>query len=872
MGFQLSPGVSITEYDLTTLVPAVGSTVGALAGPFKWGPANIPMLIDSEETLATTFGYPDNETANTWFTASSFLAYANALQTVRVIRSTGAFGVGASATAEASNSTTVTVTIVSGGSGYGTTPPIVTLTGGTGTYTSATAVLTSGAVSSVTVSGATGYTTDDTPLVTFTSITGKHENATASGTGILIPNEDAYLANYANGQGEVGMWAAKYPGDLGNSIAVSIADQDSFPTWTYKNNFAGAPNTSAFISTSGGANDELHAVVIDSTGAFTGTPGTILERFAYMSKSSAGVAEDGTSIYYPNIINRQSKYIWWMDHPSEAQLGIDVAVNWGGDQYTDFQTMAAKLTLGTITGNFTVGETIQDAVGIAFGPAGSGAVATGIATSGTVIAFTISNGGTGYTVAPVVVLTGGTGTYSTVTATVVSGVVTAITVTGASGYTVDDAITVAFSVPGSGANAVVTVNSIGVVTAVTPLALGTGYTAPPVITITGPGSGAVVTANLGSGGTATKVISYTIVAGGANYETISGIVTNWTTPIVSVRMTSGAFSDEDIVTGASSDAFGTITSMAGGVITNDLEGGVDGNPNIEDGDLMTGYGYFQSADNIDISLVLSADADATVTNYLIQDIAEYRLDCVVFLSPPQEAVVNNTGNEATDIITYRNNFPDSSYAVMDSGWKYMYDKYNDVYRWVPLNGDIAGLCVNTDEIRAPWWSPAGYNRGFIKNVVKLAWNPRQSFRDELYSAGIDPVISQPGQGTLLFGDKTMLSKPSAFDRINVRRLFIVMEKAIATAAKYTLFEFNDVFTRAQFVSMVAPYLRNIQGQRGIYDFLVVCDATNNTPEVIDANQFVGDIYVKPARSINFIQLNFIAVATGVEFTEVVGTY
>ena len=207
-----------------------------------------------------------------------------------------------------------------------------------------------------------------------------------------------------------------------------------------------------------------------------------------------------------------------------------------------------------------------------------------------------------------------------------------------------------------------------------------------------------------------------------------------------------------------------------------------------------------------------------------------------------------------------------------SGYKYQYDKYNDLYRWIPLNGDTAGLCVRTDSVRDAWWSPAGFNRGQIKNIVKLAFNPRQADRDVLYKAGVNPVVTFPGQGTILYGDKTLLAKPSAFDRINVRRLFIVLEKAIATATKFTLFEFNDDFTRAQFRNLVEPFLRDVQGRRGIYDFRVVCDETNNTGEVIDRNEFVGDIYIKPAKSINFIQLNFVAVRTGVEFSEVVGQF
>ena len=200
----------------------------------------------------------------------------------------------------------------------------------------------------------------------------------------------------------------------------------------------------------------------------------------------------------------------------------------------------------------------------------------------------------------------------------------------------------------------------------------------------------------------------------------------------------------------------------------------------------------------------------------------------------------------------------------------MYDTYNDVYRWVPLNGDVAGLVARTEFTNDAWWSPAGFNRGQIRGVIRLPYNPKQAHRDTLYKNNINPVVAFPGEGTVLYGDKTMQRKPSAFDRINVRRLFIVLEKAIATAAKYQLFEFNDAFTRASFVNMVTPFLRDVKGRRGIYDFKVVCDETNNPGSVIDRNEFVADIYIKPARSINFIQLNFIAVGTGVDFNELAG--
>jgi hypothetical protein len=291
------------------------------------------------------------------------------------------------------------------------------------------------------------------------------------------------------------------------------------------------------------------------------------------------------------------------------------------------------------------------------------------------------------------------------------------------------------------------------------------------------------------------------------------------------------------------------------------------------GDLEVAYDLFANKETTDISLVLTGDANVTVQQYVIDNIVNSRKDCVAFISPPLTSI-DNIGETPTAGITswLASLARSSSYVVADCGWKYLYDKYNNVYRYIPLNGDVAGLCVNTDTVRDPWFSPAGFNRGAIKNAIKLAWNPNKTQRDVLYAAGVNPVVSFPGQGIVLFGDKTLQSKPSAFDRINVRRLFIVLEKTIATAAKYSLFEFNDEFTRAQFVALVTPFLRDVQGRRGIYDFKVVCDTTNNTPQVIDSNQFVGDIYIKPARSINFIQLNFVAVGTGIEFNQVVGSF
>ena len=317
---------------------------------------------------------------------------------------------------------------------------------------------------------------------------------------------------------------------------------------------------------------------------------------------------------------------------------------------------------------------------------------------------------------------------------------------------------------------------------------------------------------------------------------------------------------------------GAVSSFGGTTATAEsysLAGGVQGTTPTP-AQRVTGYDLFKSPEDVDVSIVIAGEADVTLANHLIDNIAEYRKDCVVCISPERADVVNNSLTAATDIVAFRNTLSNSSYAIIDSGWKYQYDKYNDTYRYVPLNADVAGTLVNTDSTRDPWHSPAGFNRGHIKNSIKLAFNPNKTERDVLYKAGVNPVTTFTGQGTVLYGDKTMTGHSNAFDRINVRRLFIVLEKAIANASRFMLFEINDEFTRAQFKNLVEPFLRDVKGRRGIYDFQVVCDETNNDGEVIDRNEFVGHIFIKPARAINYIRLRFVATRTGVEFSEIVG--
>ena len=582
---QLSPGVITTETNLTTVVPSVLTTAGAYAGAFNWGPGKIITTVDSERTLVNIFYNPDSNTAASFWTAASFLAYGNNLQIVRAVNS--------------------------------------------GTL-----------------------------------------NSVASGSAVQVLNKDVFQYTLLNSgaSNSYGAFVARYPGALGNSLTVSVVDAGSnttqFASWNialynvagtnYANValagfFNGAPSTSYSTSQVGGANDQIHIAVVDTGGLLSGTKGTVLETFSYLSKAVDSIDSSGQSNYYKNAVFNNSQYIYAVDPVNYAST------------------------------NGTWGRTSAN----------------------------------------------------------------------------------------------------------------------------------------------------------TSFTTLSGTYTS---------------------------------ALAGGVDTA-----------VSDADIISAMSYFTDTAQTSISLLMTGPYTNTAVQTNAINMAATRKDCVAFVSPPRAAVVNNSGSEQSSILSWMSGLsslaggPAGSYAFADSGWKYLFDRYNNNYVYVPMNGDVAGLCVNTDATTSPWYSPAGYTRGVIKNVIKLAFNPTQTNRDNLYQVAVNPIVSFPGSGTVLFGDKTMQTQPSAFDRINVRRLFIVLEQSIARAAKFSLFEFNDAFTQAQFVSLVTPYLRSVQAQRGISAFQVVCDSTNNTPSVVNNNQFVGDIYIQPARSINFIQLNFVAVGTGVNFTTITNT-
>jgi hypothetical protein len=684
MSFSISPAVTVSEIDLTTVVPTVATTIGAIAGVFEWGPVEFRVLVASEDDTVLNYGKPTASNFETWFTAASFQAYGDKLYISRAASNTAnnavAYVGGSGVNCQIKNEDDYNASVDSfsanshfyakyPGNSYGNSLRIC-VCDSPNAYSSN--IYTDDANNLVTIAFGIGLNTA-TLTVNSGSSTNTQVNTTANSVLSRLSVGDYLVAGNATvGSQTLKIVTIGAPSVTSNATAtatitfenkyflsdntsvqsVNTSDSQVQRLWEHYNLVDRAPGTSSYAAArnANGVNtyDELHAVITDAGGAWTGTPGTILEVWPAMSRATDATGEEGGSIWYKNVLNQGSKFVWYAHDRSGA----------------------------------------------------TSALASAIAPSSNTIPY-------------------------------------------------------------------------------------------------------------------------------------------------AARFTGGTQPDTETAIAISA--------------------------------LARAYDKFKSAEDVDVSLIMQGKARGgssgeQLANYIIDNICEYRKDCVLFVSPDISDVVNNALGIETDVVNFRNALRSTSYAVLDSGYKYAYDRYSDVYRWVPLNGDTAGLVVRTDETRDAWWSPAGFNRGMVKNVIKLAWNPNKSQRDILYKSGVNPVTNFVGEGTVLFGDKTLLAKPSAFDRINVRRLFIVLEKAIATAAKYSLFEFNDEFTRAQFKNLVEPYLRDVQGRRGITDFRVVCDATNNTAEVIDHNQFVADIYIKPARSINFIQLNFVAVRTGVEFEEVIGKF
>ena len=490
------------------------------------------------------------------------------------------------------------------------------------------------------------------------------QTASATPPTEVIKNETSFNSQLSALDSDSHTFIAKYPGALGNSLQVSLcphsANDSAFTQWAYKNEFDAAPGTSDFATKKTATNDEVHVAVIDNGGLFTGTKGTLLERYAFLSLGKNAKDNGGTSIFVKDVINDTSKYVWLIDFDSDLQ-----------------STLGSKAKAGT---------------------------------------------------------------------------------------------------------------------------------------------------NIDSGDNFTKT------TGTKNTD-------------IDYNFTQGV------------DA-GTL-SVA---------------------NFQTGYDLFEDKDQVEIDFLISPSLPSrsdqtTIVNDLVSTAASLRKDCVVVASPARNDVVNQTNASSivTNIVATADTFTKSSYLVMDGNMLKVYDKFNDQFIEIAAASSTAGIMAATDINRAPWFSPAGSRRGAYFGITSILFSPTKAQRDTLYKAGVNPIANIPGAGVILFGDKTKLARPSAFDRINVRRLFLVLERAISRAAEQVLFEFNDEFTRAEFVNIVEPVLREVKGRRGITDFRVVADETNNTAAVIDRNEFVASIFIKPARSINFVTLNFVAVRTGVDFEEVVGT-
>lgn len=661
MAFQVSPGIEIKEIDLSNVVPAVSSTIGAFAGVFQWGPVDEVKTVSSGLELVEEFYQPANTDAGSedFYTADSFLRYGSALKVVRMATS-GLFS---------ANDAGAAASLLKNEDDYEENYRDGSLNGTVGKYIAKYAGALGNSLKVSVCASSNAYFHSGVDLV-------NDANADLGDTVVTVDDGTKFtvrdvikFSGHATkyritGISSNDLTIASLNTPTSGGLTSAVADDESIDRfWEFHDLFDKAPGTSASASLVGASNDEIHLVVVDEDGLFTGTQHTVLETFGFLSLASDGKNAQGQSNYYRNVLERESEYVYWSGHDVEIVTPA-----------TDDRTL-------------------------------------------------------------------------------------------------EESKTTAFLRPDK--------------------------------------------------------VKNSSLSGGANGR--SKVAGDFESAMDKFFADSETESLDFIIVGSTRTDDGTGT----------------------DQDLVADHN--------------------TIVNKAIQ-IAELRKDCLVVASPRKTSIVHQT-SESTQLTNVKADYASvtsSSYAVLDSGWVYQYDRYNDKFVWVPGNGHTAGLMARSDLLQDPWYSPAGFSRGQYLGITKLAFNPKKATRDELYRARINPIVTFPGQGTVLFGDKTALTVPSAFDRINVRRLFIVLERAVALAAKAQLFEFNDAFTRAQFRSAVEPFLRDVKNRRGLVDFSVVCDETNNTDSVIDRNEFVCSIFIKPAKSINFITLNFVASRSGVEFEELYG--
>lgn len=822
-----SVGVEVREIDLTTIVPSVSTTEGVLCGVSRWGPVDTRELIDSENFLVQRFGKPTNFNAETFFTGASFLAYGNKLYYTRVANTAGV-----TPTISVNTDTDSTsVTLATGNTDLLETNMFVIDSAGGGLANGATiaSIVNSTAFTVTTLADVVANTTTDSTQ--FVSNTAFSAVANTAAVANLEYSTIKNAVDFGTKDGTIDTdvtWIARYPGDIGNSLRVSVCGNST--GYSSSLNLA-IYGTRAYLSVNNNSNTANVNFVSTANGDNVTKGDLFISLLNITDLIEVGNGQIGTQFLKITSLSNVTSY-------GIAGSNVDITTLPGNTEIIANNTTDIFTGMEIIAGNVAVVGLVVDVV-----------------TNSTHFTTTF---------APTTALTDDE-----------------TTIDPRSTYTIsfEDRYSLSSDYQFTTANSLIQdvprvwefFSFIDTAPGQSDFQISFGNSA-----INNDEMHVVVTDDGGlfTGIPGTVLETYRGVSLATDGKTVDGGGNFWR-DVINDRSKYVWIAND--LSGITSNTALLLSDSTLDVTVLDLNYGNDGKDetNIELSKLTFGYDLYNSPEDVDVSILLQGKARSfTLANYLIDNIALKRQpqDVVVCISPQRGDVVNNTNNERAAVIAFRNNLRSSSYGILDSGYKYMYDRYNDINRWIPLNGDIGGLLVRTDRTNDPWWSPGGLNRGQIKNVSKLAWNPRQAQRDLLYKNGINPVITKPGEGTVLWGDKTLLAKPSAFDRINVRRLFIVLEKAIARASEFTLFEFNDEFTRLMFKAMVVPYLRNVQGRRGITDFLVVCDTTNNPPEVVDRNEFVGDIYIKPARSINFIQLNFVAVRTGVSFSEVVGKF
>lgn len=808
MAYLLSPGVLSTERDETLDVPSVSTTTAATVIASEWGRCEEVVSVFSEADILRKFYKPViHATDPTQSTYQDFFTMANFLT-------------------------------------YGNNLKVVRLVGDTARNANATLV--DGTVGSV--------------------------------SNLIIKNDKTFESRRNSGVLADIAFSAKYPSALGNSIKVSMADKYAFPHWDFKTNFDYPPG-----------DNEFHLVVIDTGQKWDPYAyQSVIEKFEGLSFVVGDRRYDGSSKYYKTAINAGSEYIWVGEADISGVLSGTMVVH--------------NVTVSDYELALTADSVISGATRTVLYTPSGGTAETISSTQYTVSSEKLyikpdsipSNGSVVFRQAKILTVTGVTPTSGQPTVVDVTSLLDikagdtyVVTYQGSTDdapieaevdeFTVnetDDTVTFDADLLDEESTVVVVVTREQTI-AIT--ALTYEITLDNSITLADFPNIDVVYERKLYGTRKTLTSSEFARNNGTNKIVLdAGIVT--TVPsglnIVTVRLSKDP-NDETYNPYA-------LIPLAGGVSDNDIA--VLNDSGLQN--VCNGFYMFRNPTSIDISLILMGRyLNPATVNWVISNIAETRQDCVVFISPTLDCVLDNPGKELEDVITYKSAVGyDSTYTVYDSGWKYQYDRYNDCFHWLPLNPDIAGLCARTDYTNDPWWSPAGFNRGRIANVVKLAWNPGSDYgavalsgtgisgeRDDLYQAGINPVVTFIGEGTILFGDKTGTSVPSEFSRINVRRLFIVLKKAISRVAKYFLFEFNDDQTREIFKLTVSPFLRDVEARRGIEKggWKVICDESINTPAVRDKNEFKAIFKIKPNKSINFIYLTFVATKSSASFNETV---